>query len=123
MIAKLTGVSMTTDADTTLAYAGLTDDYNPIHLDAEFAARTPLRRCIVHGTMSLGLLWQALYRTFGGDALEHIDLDVRFIKPVLVGERVHAGGERQADRADRYSVWIRGDDGTDRIVGTATFRN
>ncbi|ABE36737.1 maoC like domain protein [Paraburkholderia xenovorans LB400] len=123
MIAKLKKVSLTTDAIVTQAYAELTEDFNPIHLDPAFAACTPLRQCIVHGTMTLGLVWQALYRTFGPDALERVELDVRFIKPVVVGERVHAGGEEQADQPGRYSVWVKGDDGAERIVGTATFRN
>jgi acyl dehydratase len=120
--AKLTEVSLTTDPQMAQAYAELTDDFNPIHLDPAFAAQTPMRRCIAHGTMSLGLLWQALYRTFGPDALERIDLEVRFVKPVYVGESVRAGGERREGCDNCYDVWVKGDDGIGRIVGVATFR-
>ena len=42
------------------AYAHLTQDFNPIHLDPEFAARTPMGSVIAHGTMSIGLMWQLI---------------------------------------------------------------
>ena len=49
------------------AYAELTNDFNPIHLDAEFAAATPMRRPIAHGTISLCLMWQCLGKNFPVD--------------------------------------------------------
>ena len=105
------------DAATIRAYAELTDDFNPIHLDPEFAATTPLGGVIAHGTLSVCLLWQALFRSFGDRAFDGLDLDIRFIKPVRIGETLLAGGEPGA--ADGcFDVWVRGDDGSDRVVGT-----
>lgn len=108
------------DAATIRAYAELTDDFNPIHLDADFAARTPLGGVIAHGTLSLCLLWQALWRSFGDRAFDGLDLDIRFIRPVRIGETLIAGGEPNAEAgADgHYDVWVRGDDGSDRVVGS-----
>lgn len=123
MTANLIRVSLTIDSQITHAYAELTGDFNPIHLDPEFAAQTPMRQCIAHGTMSLGLLWQALFRTFGTAALEQVELDVRFVRPVLVGERIHAGGEPRAGEAGCYNVWVKGEDETVRIAGTVTFQH
>jgi len=107
------------DAETIRAYAELTDDFNPIHLDPAFAAATPMGGVIAHGTMSLCLLWQALFRSFGDRAFDGLDLDIRFVKPVRVGETLCAGGAPSTDAgADGcYDVWVRGDDGSDRVVG------
>src|SRR5437868_2242664 len=101
------------------AYAELSNDFNPIHLDPEFAARTPMGGVIAHGTMSLGLIWQALQRSLGADAFEGAELDIRFIKPVRLGEALVAGGQLRAGEHGVYDVWVRAEnDGGDRIVGS-----
>ena len=65
------------------AYAELTNDFNPIHLDPVFAASTPMGGVIAHGTMSICLLWQALFRSFGAKAFEALELDIRDRKSVV----------------------------------------
>lgn len=117
--AALRTVRLTADAETVRRYGELTADANPIHLDPAFAARTPMGRCIAHGTMSIGLLWQSLFRSFRLQAGERVDLDVRFVKPVFVGETIEAGGDLQAGESDCYVVWVRGTDGVERVTGTA----
>jgi 3-hydroxybutyryl-CoA dehydratase len=101
------------------AYAELTNDFNPIHLDPEFAARTPMGGVIAHGTMSIGLIWQALRRTLGTCAFDGAELDIRFIKPVRLQEALVAGGQLRNDEPGVYDVWVRAEsDGSDRIVGS-----
>lgn len=46
-----------------MAYAAVTNDYNPIHVDKEFAGRSPMRGIIAHGTMSVALIWRSLRDT------------------------------------------------------------
>lgn len=117
--APLKTVQLTASPEVIRAYGELTGDFNPIHIDPEFASKTPMGRCIAHGTMSIGLLWQSLFGTFGPDADQRVELDVRFVKPVFAGETIEAGGAPQAGEAGHYAVWVRGTDGTDRVTGTA----
>lgn len=105
-------------------YAELTDDFNPLHLDSKFAATTPMGRVIAHGTLSMCLLWQCLHRNFQAAMLAEIQLDIRFLKPVFIGDTLTASGERiasdqdaESDSAAGWRVWVRGDDGQDRIAG------
>jgi 3-hydroxybutyryl-CoA dehydratase len=98
-----------------LAYAAITDDFNPLHVDEAFAATTPFGRPIAHGMLSLNLLWQSLRQGLGS-ALP-ITLEVRFVRPVLQDIRVTAGGARRADGT--YEVWVRDETGQDVIIGTA----
>lgn len=119
MNATLDPVQMTVHPEVIRAYGELTDDFNPIHLDPEFAAKTPMGGCIAHGTLSICLLWQSLFRTFGQDAAARVALDVRFVKPVREGETIFAGGELQDGEAGCYTVWVRGEDHVDRVTGTA----
>lgn len=99
------------------AYAELSNDFNPIHIDPIFAATTPMGGVIAHGTISICLLWQALFRSFGPRAFEGLDLDIRFVKPVREGETLIAGGQPDVDGAGGYDVWVRGSDGSDRVAG------
>lgn len=116
---ELQSVSLTITEAVVLAYAELSDDFNPIHVDADFAATTPMGRPIAHGTLSLCLLWQCLQRSLGADALAGLDLQVRFVKPVYIGDVITAGGRPgEAGAAGHYDVWVRGQDGGDRITGT-----
>lgn len=110
------------EPDVIRAYADLTGDYNPIHLDAEFAASTPMGGVIAHGTMSICLLWQALFRSFGPDTFDALDLDIRFLKPVRNGETLTAGGDPKVDSLEVFDVWVRADDGTDRVAGTVRLK-
>lgn len=114
---ELQEVSLLVDAETIRAYAQLTHDFNPIHLDPGFAAQTPLGRVIAHGTMSLCLLWRSVEKTFGEIGFNDLSLDIRFASPVYADDVVTAGGRAQQGAAGRYDVWVRGHDGKDRITG------
>ena len=103
-----------------LLYAAITNDFNPIHVDPGFAARTPMKGIIAHGMLSLNLIWQSLRRSLGRDAVGRIVLEVRFIKPVRENDVVTAGGERDAD--GRCTVWVRNQAGETVIAGHAELR-
>lgn len=115
---ELRTASLTVSEEIIRSYAELTDDFNPIHIDAEFAAETLMGRPIAHGTMSLCLVWQCLQQNFGSRALAHLDLQARFVKPVYVGDVLTAGGRPSGSESGRYDVWVRGQDRSDRVVGT-----
>lgn len=120
MTDKLVDVSLTVDQAKIRQYAEITDDFNPIHLDAEFAAKTPMKGVIAHGTMSMNLIWQAITGTFGMDAAGGAELDIRFIRPVRLGDVVTAGGEASSEGDGRFKVWVRNQAGEPVIEGTAT---
>lgn len=100
------------------AYAELTDDFNPLHLDEQFAAGTPMGGVIAHGTLSICLLWQWVHLNFDPAISGSLNLDVRFVKPVFIGECLTAGGEPQAHTPECWKVWVRNQDGADCVAGT-----
>lgn len=120
---KLLERRLRVDAPVILRYAHLTNDYNPIHLDAEFAVRTPMGGIIAHGMLSLNLIWQSLTATFGLDAVEKITLNVRFVRPVRLNTLVTAGGTRRDDES-AYDVWAsaNGDNVIEGIASLGTLR-
>ena len=94
---RLEPVSMHVTMEKIRLYADIVDDYNPIHVDPEFAASTPLKGIIAHGTMSLALVWQTLRASFPADVIERTHLEIRFVKPVRIDDRLTTVGERDAE--------------------------
>jgi 3-hydroxybutyryl-CoA dehydratase len=104
-------------------YAGITQDYNPIHLDRDFAAKTAMGGIIAHGMLSLSLVWQSLAATFGSDQLSNVALDIRFVRPVRENDLVVAGGAR-TDGQNGYDIWVKteGKEGFETVIsGTVKF--
>lgn len=103
-----------TNAAKTARYAALTTDFNPIHVDPEFATNTVFGGPINHGTLGLSLLVQAIEMTFGD--VPH-ELDVRFSRPAPVGSWLVTGGEIDP-AGSSYHVHVTTDDGVRVIEGT-----
>ena len=71
-----------------VAYAGLTGDNNPLHIDAEFAAKSRFGKNIVHGMFVMGVVSKILGTMLPGYGTIYSGQDVKFIKPVYVDEKV-----------------------------------
>jgi len=101
---RLTESRLRVDRAVIRRYAELTGDVNPIHLDPDFAARTPMGGIIAHGTLSLNLILQSLTESFGAAALQGAEIDIRFARPVRENDLVIAGGEL-TETPGVYEVW------------------
>lgn len=78
-----------TEADVTL-FAGVSGDTNPLHLNETFASQTRFRSRIVHGMLTTSL-WSTLVGTrLPGPGAAYMSQELKFIKPVHVGETVMA---------------------------------
>jgi acyl dehydratase len=80
-----------TEADV-VAFSGLSGDYNPIHTDAEFAAKTPFKQRIAHGMLGFSVVTGLVARTgiVDGTAIAFLGIeDWKFQKPVFFGDTVH----------------------------------
>ena len=70
------------------AYAKASGDFNPLHLDPEFAANTGFRGIIAHGMLTLALISENMAGEFGIDWLTTGGLRVRFKGAVYLGDRI-----------------------------------
>lgn len=122
MALELKPVVLLVDRAAIRRYADITGDFNPIHVDPEFAAKTPMGGPIAHGTLSLNLLWQSLAATLGASALPGAILDIRFSRPVREGDKVEAGGRARADAPGTFDVWVRNPKGESVIEGSVTMK-
>jgi 3-hydroxybutyryl-CoA dehydratase len=70
-------------------FAGLSGDFNPIHLDHEFARTTPFRRPIAHGLLVLSMVSGLGVSSPPMRTLAFVELrDWRFKEPVFIGDTI-----------------------------------
>jgi 3-hydroxybutyryl-CoA dehydratase len=82
----------TVDGGDVSRFAGLTGDFNPLHIDAEFARTTPFGERVAHGILTLAISngQQNLGGWFEGTTFALLGLDkVKFTAPVKFGDTVH----------------------------------
>ena len=70
------------------AYAKASGDFNPLHLDQEFAATTGFGGIIAHGMLTLALISENMASEFGMDWLTTGGLRVRFKGAAYLGDRI-----------------------------------
>ncbi|KFC66526.1 hypothetical protein FG93_04457 [Bosea sp. LC85] len=79
------------EGDITL-FAGLSGDFNPLHVDSEYCAGTPFGERIAHGpltlAMAIGLMSQQ--NLIDATTMGLLDLHWTFAGPVKIGDTVHA---------------------------------
>jgi acyl dehydratase len=72
------GLSVTPDRYVTVRYAGASGDFNPIHIDEEFARQVGLPGRILHGLWTMAQVARAHTEAFGGpDRLERLAVQFR----------------------------------------------
>ncbi len=74
-------------------YAEASGDFNPLHLDSQFAAGTHYGQIVAHGMLVLAYISDMMCRSFGRHWPESGRLKVRFRAPVYPGDEVTTSGE------------------------------
>lgn len=72
------------------SFAGLTGDYNPVHVNAEFAKTTMFKERIAHGMLSAGFISAVLGTTLPGANTIYLGQELAFKAPVKIGDTVTA---------------------------------
>jgi 3-hydroxybutyryl-CoA dehydratase len=73
-----------------VSYAGLTGDFNPIHIDAEYARQSMFKERIAHGMLVSGLISAVLGTQLPGPNSIYLGQDLKFMAPVKIGDTVTA---------------------------------
>ncbi len=77
-------------AEDVRAFADITGDDNPLHVDPEYAATTRFEKPIVHGVFLAGIISKVLGRDFPGHGSVAVSITCKFLRPVPVGSTVTA---------------------------------
>jgi acyl dehydratase len=111
---------VTPDKYLTNRYAGASGDYNPIHIDADFAKSVGLPSNILHGLYSMGLVAKAAAQGLGdGDPRALKKLTVQFRGMGLPEQEIVVSGEVKEIEGDRVTVALEATQGDNRIIRNA----
>ena len=86
-------------------YAQASRDFNPIHIDQDFAGRTSLGGTIAHGMLILAYISQMMTTAFGQSWLSGGKLNVRFRAPARPGDTITVSGKiRQVTKNEDHTL-------------------
>ncbi|MCK5444170.1 MAG: MaoC family dehydratase [Rhodospirillaceae bacterium] len=73
------------------AFAAVSGDNNPVHLDSEFArAHTPFGGCVAHGILTASYVSTVIGVRFPGPGTIYVNQSLKFRAPVKAGDTVTA---------------------------------
>jgi len=85
--------SITLTADHVKTFAALSGDYNPLHFDESFVAKTKFKRLVVQGGLTTGLLHALVAMDMPGPGTVFLSQNWKFTAPVFIGDTITAEAE------------------------------
>lgn len=105
-------------------FAGVTGDFNPVHVNAEFAKNTMFKERIAHGMLSAGFISAVIGTSLPGANSIYIGQELSFKAPVKIGDTVTATVEVIEKIETKHRVILQttvtNQDGTVVVDGKAT---
>lgn len=106
------------------AYAEITGDYNPLHFDAAFTAKTRFERLMAQGGIATGLLHALVAMDMPGAGSVFTKQRWEFPRPVFIGDTIRAEAvvqsvHRRLPMADMIFT-VMNQDGDEVLTGEAT---
>ena len=115
--------SMTVTTDHVKSYAAITGDYNPLHFDESFVARTKFGRLVAQGGITTGVLHALVAMDMPGPGTVFLSQNWKFTAPVFIGDTITAEAEVLSVHATKpvcqLRIVIRRDEGEVVLEGEA----
>lgn len=94
-----------TEADV-YQFTGIVGNFNPTHLNKEFASKTASGRRTVPQMLVAGLVSKILGTQYPGNGTIHVAQQLEFLKPVFMGDTVDATVEVTKIDGKLHRVWF-----------------
>jgi acyl dehydratase len=101
-------------------YAGASGDFNPIHIDADFAKAVGLPGAILHGLYVMGLVAKAATDATGGDPRNLKSLSVQFRGMSFPEQEIVVSGEVRPAEGDTAEIDVVATQGDNQVIRNAT---
>ncbi len=88
-------------------FAGITGDFNPIHVNAEFARKSRFKKRIAHGMLSASLISTVLGTDLPGVNTIYLTQEVKFTAPVFIGDTLTVEAEVVEKREDKRILTLK----------------
>lgn len=117
-------VSRTIGEHDVYTFAGLTGDFNPVHVDEVAAGRSRFGGRVAHGMLAAGLFSAILGTKLPGPGTIYLGQELKFLAPVRFGDTITARVELLELRADKpiavFRTWAVNQKAETVIDGKAT---
>lgn len=90
-------------------YADLIGDFNPLHVDDEYARKSRFGRRIAHGMLTAGLISAVLGNKLPGAGGIYLSQQIEFLAPVYLGDTIATTVEVTAWRPDKRILTLKTD--------------
>ena len=88
-------------------FAGIIGDFNPAHVDEEYAKNTYFKERIAHGMLSASFISTVIGTMLPGPGTIYMEQNVRFMAPVKFGDTITAVAEVTEIIADKKRVRLK----------------
>ena len=116
---ELPPLSVTPDKYVPHRYAGASGDFNPIHIDPEFAKAVGLPGNILHGLYGMAQVARANVQAAGGDPRSLKRLSVQFRGMGFPEQEITVTGTVREERGGRLVIDAEARQGDNRIIRNA----
>jgi acyl dehydratase len=116
---KIEELKVTPDRFVPHRYAGASGDFNPIHIDAEFAKQVGLPSNILHGLYGMAQVARAAQHAAGGDPRKVKRLAVQFRGMGFPEQEIVVTGEVKSVDGGRAVIATEAAQGDNRIIRNA----
>jgi 3-hydroxybutyryl-CoA dehydratase len=96
----------TVTAEDVDAFAELIGDFNPLHVDAEYARKSRFGARIAHGAFTTGLISAALGNELPGPGGIYLSQEIQFLAPVYPGDTITAVVEVSSWRPEKRIITL-----------------
>jgi 3-hydroxybutyryl-CoA dehydratase len=122
-IGDTAGFSKTVSEADVYAFAGVCGDFNPIHVDAEFAKGTRFGQRIAHGVLTGSLVSTVIGTGLPGKNTVYLSQEMKFLAPVFIGDTLRAE-VKVVEKNDEKKIlvldtWVTNQHGRQVLAGQA----
>jgi 3-hydroxybutyryl-CoA dehydratase len=92
-------------------FARVSGDHNPLHMDEEYAKTTQFGGRIAHGALSASYISAVLGNDLPGPGAVFLELNLKFVRPVRIGDTVTSTAEviEMVERGYRVKLAVKGE--------------
>jgi 3-hydroxybutyryl-CoA dehydratase len=89
------------------AFAGVSGDFNPLHVDEEFGKKTRFKGRIAHGILGASFISTVIGTLLPGIGALYLGQELRFTLPVRVGDTLTTTAEVTEMRDDKKIITLK----------------
>ena len=100
-------------------YAEASKDYNPIHIDEEFASKSLFKSRIAHGMLTISIIMEYLYKIYSKKIIENTIFEARLKNPVYPEESIQISLEEKSK--EKINIICKKENGDEVITASLQF--